>query len=56
MDQAYDLARNALRKSLDLQLGAFIAFSIQHLGAIAALRGNFEQAGPLFGFANASLA
>jgi predicted ATPase/class 3 adenylate cyclase len=53
--EAHGFAREALRKSLDLQLGVSIAFAIQHLGAIAALRGDFEQAATLLGFTDASL-
>lgn len=55
VDEAHGFAIEALRKSLDLQLGAFIAFSIQHLGAIAALRGDYERGALLLGFTNASL-
>jgi hypothetical protein len=56
VDEADGVAKDALRKALDLQLVAFIALSIQHLGAIAALRGDFERAALLFGFTDASLA
>lgn len=55
VDEGHGFAKGALRKALDLQLGVFIALSIQHLGAIAALRGDFEQAALLFGFTDASL-
>jgi predicted ATPase/class 3 adenylate cyclase len=56
VDEAHGFAKEALRKSLDLQLGVFIALSIQHLGAIAALRGDCERAALLLGFTDASLA
>ncbi len=55
-DEAHNLAIKALRKSLDLQVRPFIAASIQHVAAIAAIRGDFERAALLLGFTTASLA
>jgi predicted ATPase/class 3 adenylate cyclase len=55
VDEAHDLAIEALRKSLDIQLEPFIAFSIQHLAAIAAKRDDPVRAALLLGFASASL-
>jgi predicted ATPase/class 3 adenylate cyclase len=55
-DEAYPYAIEGLRKSLNAQLLGIIAYAIQHLGAIAALRGECETAATLFGYTNKVLA
>ena len=53
LDEAYAMARDALRKAIDVQIPVLIAGSIQHIGAIALARGAMERAALLFGFTNA---
>jgi tetratricopeptide (TPR) repeat protein len=52
LDEARDLAREALRKSTELQMLNLIAASIQHLAAIASYRGEHERAALLLGCTN----
>jgi predicted ATPase/class 3 adenylate cyclase len=53
LDEARDLAREGLRRALDVQNLLIVACAMQHLSAIAALRGHFEQAALLLGASNA---
>jgi tetratricopeptide (TPR) repeat protein len=52
IDEAYHLANEALRKAADVQYPVLIACSLQHLAAIAALRGDHERASLLLGYTN----
>ncbi len=52
IDEAHILANEALRKAADVQLPVLIACSLQHLAAIAALRGDVERGALLLGFTN----
>ncbi len=56
IDEAHDLAVEALRKGRDMQWLMMIAFPIQHLAAIAAIHGDHERAAILLGFVNAAIA
>ena len=53
LDEARTLANEALRKAVDVQLPVLIACSVQHLAAIATLRGEHDRAAMLLGFTNA---
>ncbi len=52
IDEAHSLANEALRRAADVQLPVLIVCSLQHLAAVAALRGDHERASLLLGYTN----
>jgi predicted ATPase/class 3 adenylate cyclase len=52
VEEAHSFAMEALRKALDLQYASMMAFAIQHLAGVAAMRDDHERAAVLLGFAD----
>lgn len=52
IEEAYAVGRDALRKAIDVQVPVLMGGGIQHLAAIATLRGIPERAAMMFGFTN----